>query len=96
MVSDMMFQDNLYPSCFKIVRAIWHKHFNLRILVFWTGAIIIATLVINIILTDVICWESLSQGVFTTTEFTRALIASLILVCDLLIVMQVRRIKITI
>lgn len=89
MISDMMLQDNLYPGCFKQMRQFWHKHVNIRIVVFWSGAIVIAAFVIDIILTDLINWENLSHGLSSTTELSRAFLASIILVSDLLIVMQV-------
>lgn len=88
MITDMMLQDNLYPNWAKGLRSFWHQHANIRILVFWVGSLLIAASVINIIMIDAICWDCLTVGLFSTTEFTRAFLASSILVMDLLIVMQ--------
>nr|XP_046914791.1 uncharacterized protein LOC124495451 [Dermatophagoides farinae] len=88
MITDMMLQDNLYPNWAISLRAFWYKHANIRIVVFWSGSLVIAASVITIILTEVICWDCLTYGLFSTTEFSRAFLASSILVMDLLIVMQ--------
>lgn len=88
MITDMMLQDNLYPWWAKPVRRFWHKHTTTRIVVFWAGAIVIATTVVTIILSDAIVWDSLVGRYFSTTELSRAFLASAILVMDLLIVIQ--------
>ncbi|KAH9420693.1 hypothetical protein DERP_001124 [Dermatophagoides pteronyssinus] len=88
MITDMMLQDNLYPKWAIGLREFWYKHANIRILVFWSGSLVIAASVITIILTEVICWDCITYGLFSTTEFSRAFLASAILVMDLLIVMQ--------
>ncbi|KPM11147.1 THEM117 domain containing protein, partial [Sarcoptes scabiei] len=88
MITDMMLQDNLYPNWAKSTRRFWLRHTNIRILVFWSGSLVIAAIVILIILNDVICWDCINRGWISTTEITRAFLASAILVMDLLIVMQ--------
>ena len=89
MITDMMLQDNLYPDWAPWLRRFWHKHSNIRIVIFWSGALVIAAFVITIILSDLICWDSLTYGLFATNETNRAYLASCILLMDLLIVMQV-------
>lgn len=88
MITDMMLQDNLYPWWGKLMRRFWHKHTTTRIVVFWAGAIVIASTVVTIILSDAIVWDSLIGCYFSTTELSRAFLASAILVMDLLIVIQ--------
>lgn len=86
----MMLQDNLYPRWAPWLRRFWHHHTIARIMIFWSGALVIAGIVITIILADWICWDNLSKDLVSTTELSRALLASAILFMDLLIVMQVR------
>ena len=71
------------------LRSFWHKHTTTRICVFWTGALVIAALVITLIVTDKISWDNLNKDFIASTELSRAFLASSILVMDLLIVMQV-------
>ncbi len=89
MITDMMLQDNLYPEWAPGLRKFWHLHTTIRIVVFWSGALVIAALVITIILTDLICWDYINLGLISTTELSRAYVACAILFMDLLIVMQV-------
>ncbi|CAG2113701.1 unnamed protein product, partial [Medioppia subpectinata] len=88
MITDMMLQDNLYPGWARRLRSFWHRHTTTRILVFWTGALVIAALVITLIVTDKINWDNLNKDLIASTELSRAFLASSILVMDLLIVMQ--------
>ncbi|CAG2177658.1 unnamed protein product, partial [Oppiella nova] len=88
MITDMMLQDNLYPGWAQTLRSFWHKHTTTRICVFWTGALVIAALVITLIVTDKISWDNLNKDFIASTELSRAFLASSILVMDLLIVMQ--------
>jgi len=89
MVTDMMLQDELYPNWAVSLRNFWSRHGSVRIYLFWTGSFGISTFVIYIIVSDDINWDSLNQNYVNTSELTRALLASMILVMDLLVVMQV-------
>ncbi|CAN8004262.1 unnamed protein product [Ixodes pacificus] len=88
MVTDMMLQDQLYPSWARSLRAFWQSHGRTRIVVFWSGTVILSTVVISLIVSDYISWDYLNREFVATTELSRAFLASFILVMDLLIVMQ--------
>ncbi|KAM7292788.1 transmembrane protein 117 [Ixodes scapularis] len=88
MVTDMMLQDQLYPSWARSLRAFWQSHGRTRIIVFWSGTVILSTVVISLIVSDYISWDYLNREFVATTELSRAFLASFILVMDLLIVMQ--------
>jgi hypothetical protein len=88
MITDIMLQDNLYPEWARHLRSFWHKHSTIRIFVFWSGALVIAALVITLIVTDKISWDHLNKDFVASSELSRAFLASSILVMDLLIVMQ--------
>ncbi|CAG2178680.1 unnamed protein product, partial [Oppiella nova] len=72
MITDMMLQDNLYPGWAQTLRSFWHKHTTTRICVFWTGALVIAALVITLIVTDKISWDNLNKDFIASTELSRA------------------------
>ncbi|XP_071040319.1 transmembrane protein 117 isoform X2 [Parasteatoda tepidariorum] len=88
MVTDMMLQDNLYPFWARPYREFWRSHGRIRIVIFWTGSIVMTTLVVTLIVSDLISWDNLNRDFVATTELSRAFLASFILVMDLLIVMQ--------
>ncbi|CAN7999094.1 unnamed protein product, partial [Ixodes hexagonus] len=88
MVTDMMLQDQLYPSWARSLRAFWKSHGKTRIIIFWSGTVILSTVVITLIVSDHISWDYLNREFVATTELSRAFLASFILVMDLLIVMQ--------
>ena len=90
MVTDMMLQDELYPNWAVSLRSFWLRHDFFRIVLFWTGSFGISAFVIYLIVSDDINWDNLNQNYANTSELTRALLASMILVMDLLIVMQVK------
>lgn len=89
MVTDMMLQDELYPGWAKGLRSFLMRHGHIRIIIFWTGSIGVSSLVIYMISSDEISWDNLNHNYVNTTELTRAFLASMILVMDLLVVMQV-------
>lgn len=89
MVTDMMLQDQLYPSWARPLRTFWRSHDKTRIVIFWSGTLILSTVVITLIVSDHISWDYLNREFVATTELSRAFLASFILVMDLLIVMQV-------
>ncbi|XP_064480674.1 transmembrane protein 117-like [Ornithodoros turicata] len=88
MVTDMMLQDDLYPSWARSLRDFWRTHGRTRIIIFWTGTVTLSTVVITLIVSDHISWDYLNREFVATTELSRAFLASFILVMDLLIVMQ--------
>lgn len=61
-----------------------------RVYLFWAFFLILTTLVIVIVCTDIINWDSFNRDMFYTNEVGRAFLASFILVMDFTIVMQVR------
>lgn len=87
-VTDMMLQDNLYPSWAPSVRKYWRSHNALRIGIFWFGSAVITAVVIMIIATDWITWDRLNRDFIASTELSRAFLCSFVLVMDLMIVMQ--------
>lgn len=93
MVTDMMLQDNLYPGWAKGLRQFWRTYELVRIIIFWSGCIGMSALVIYLIVSDDISWDNLNQDFISSTELSRAFLASSILVMDLLIVMQVSSVK---
>ncbi|XP_049860353.1 transmembrane protein 117-like isoform X3 [Schistocerca gregaria] len=88
MVTDMMLQDNLYPQWARSARAVWRRSNVPRILLFWVGSVVATAVVVTLIVSDWISWDHLNQDFLSTTELSRAFLASFILVMDLLIVMQ--------
>ncbi|XP_049958056.1 transmembrane protein 117-like [Schistocerca serialis cubense] len=88
MVTDMMLQDNLYPQWARRARAVWRRSNVPRILLFWVGSVVATAVVVTLIVSDWISWDHLNQDFLSTTELSRAFLASFILVMDLLIVMQ--------
>ncbi|KAL3190123.1 hypothetical protein MRX96_020440 [Rhipicephalus microplus] len=88
MVTDMMLQDELYPSWAPALRAFWQSHGRTRIFVFWSVSLLLSAVVISLIVSDHISWDYLNREFVATTELSRAFLASFILVMDLLIVMQ--------
>ncbi|XP_049268716.1 transmembrane protein 117 isoform X1 [Rhipicephalus sanguineus] len=88
MVTDMMLQDELYPSWAPALRAFWQSHGRTRIVVFWSVSLLLSAVVISLIVSDHISWDYLNREFVATTELSRAFLASFILVMDLLIVMQ--------
>ncbi|XP_040571427.1 transmembrane protein 117 [Lepeophtheirus salmonis] len=87
-VTDMMLQDNLYPTWATKFRKVWRSHNALRIALFWGGSFLVTSIVIMIIATDWITWDRLNRDFVATTELSRAFLASFILVMDLMILMQ--------
>lgn len=60
-----------------------------RVIVFWFTAIAMTIVVSTAISTDYLDWDRISRDFMPTNELSRALLASFILVMDLMIVMQV-------
>lgn len=87
-VTDMMLQEKLYPSWAKFARKWWNTGVN-RIILFWFIVCISSFIVIFVIATDYINWDSLNRDFLHTNELSRAFLASFILVLDITIVMQV-------
>lgn len=77
-----------YPDWAKGVRKFWNKGVN-RVIVFWFTAIAMTIVVSTAISTDYLDWDRISRDFMPTNELSRALLASFILVMDLMIVMQV-------
>lgn len=67
MVTDMMLQDNLYPHWATGFRRLYRLSNVPRILIFWCGSIVVATVVIFLIVSDYISWDKLNQGFVETT-----------------------------
>ncbi|KAK3699158.1 hypothetical protein QZH41_011879 [Actinostola sp. cb2023] len=87
MVTDMILQDKLYPYWNKKLRKWWQTGWN-RIVMFWTVLVIATVIVATAILTDYVNWDYLNRDFVRTNELSRAFLASFILICDLVIVMQ--------
>lgn len=83
-----MLQDTLYPSWAGGLRALWRRHGQWRILIFWSGTLGASALVIYLIVSDRINWDLLHRNYISSSELSRAFLASSILVMDLLIVSQ--------
>ncbi len=66
-VTDMMLQDNLYPSFAPSLRVFWRSHSKLRIWSFWISSIVATAIAITIITTDWIIWDRLNRDFFATT-----------------------------
>lgn len=87
MVTDIMLQEKLYPNWAVAPRRFWKKGYN-RIILFWIVMLTLTILVVTVISTDIISWDTLNRDFLPTNEMSRAILASFILVMDLLIVMQ--------
>lgn len=87
MVTDMMLQEKLYPTWARRVRVWWNTKYN-RIILFWVIVILTSFIVIFVIATDYINWDSLNRDFLHSNELSRAFLASFILVMDIVIVMQ--------
>lgn len=87
MVTDIMLQERLYPSWAVFPRSIWRRKWH-RIIAFWTVWILATLIVATGITTDFVKWDNLNRDFVSTNELSRAFLASVILVMDLLIVMQ--------
>lgn len=88
-VTDVMLQERLYPNWSVGLRKWWRAGYR-RIILFWGVVIGCTSLVVSVISTDVIRWDSFNRGFLPSDELSRAFLASFILVMDLLIVIQVR------
>ncbi|KAL1116138.1 hypothetical protein AAG570_005633, partial [Ranatra chinensis] len=88
MVTDVMLQDSLYPGWAVGLRSLWRSSNLPRILVFWCGSALATALVVTLIVSDYISWDTLNRDFVASTELSRAFLASLILVLDLVIMMQ--------
>ena len=84
----MMLQERLYPMWAKRPRQWWNTGYR-RIVLFWIIVVTSSFIVIFVIATDYINWDSLNRDFLHTSELSRAILASFILVMDILIVMQV-------
>ncbi|XP_070567422.1 transmembrane protein 117-like [Ptychodera flava] len=87
MVTDMMLQDKLYPGWAVRLRAFWKRGYT-RIILFWVVWLIMTLIVVLIITTDWVNWDTINRDLLVSNEVSRAFLASFILVMDLLIVMQ--------
>jgi len=87
-VTDIMLQDKLYPHWAKRVRKWWNAKYH-RIILFWITIIVTSTVVVLVISTDWINWDTLNRDFLPRNELARGFLASFILVLDLVIVMQV-------
>ena len=81
-------QEKLYPSWAVYLRSVWRRKWH-RIIAFWTVWILATIIVATAIATDYLKWDDLNRDFVSTNELSRAFLASVILVMDLLIVMQV-------
>ena len=88
-VTDIMLQEKLYPGFARPFRRWWNRGWN-RIILFWTICLTTSGVVIMVISTDWINWDSLNRDFVASNEISRSFLASFILVMDLLIVMQVQ------
>ncbi|XP_064601470.1 transmembrane protein 117-like [Liolophura sinensis] len=87
MVTDIMLQEKLYPNWAKRARRWWQAGYH-RIVLFWVVVVLSSAIVITVICTDWISWDTLNRDFLHTNEVGRAFLAAFILVCDLVIVMQ--------
>ncbi|ELU08141.1 hypothetical protein CAPTEDRAFT_130530 [Capitella teleta] len=87
MVTDIMLQEKLYPHWGHAVRKWWVRNYH-RIFLFWIIVVVTSGIVLMVIITDWINWDFLNRDFITSNEFSRGILASFILVMDLLIVMQ--------
>lgn len=87
MVTDMMLQEELYPKWGVRVRQWWNTGYR-RIILFWTVTTVASLIVVFVIATDYIQWDKLNRDFLHSNEASRAILASLILVMDILIVLQ--------
>ena len=84
-----MLQEKLYPKWAVRPRKWWNTGYH-RIYLFWFMVVSSSLIVVTVISTDWISWDTLNRDFIPSNELMRAFLASLILVLDLLIVMQVR------
>jgi len=82
-----MLQERFYPEWARGARRWWNRKYN-RIILFWCMALAATVIVIMVISTDWIKWDSINASFLATNELSRSFLASFILVMDLLIVMQ--------
>ncbi|GFO26996.1 transmembrane protein 117 [Plakobranchus ocellatus] len=87
MVTDMMLQERLYPDWARPLRKWWNTGIR-RILLFWVVVASTSFVVIFVIATDYINWDSLNRDFLHSNEISRAFLASFILCLDITIVMQ--------
>ena len=87
-VTDMMLQEKLYPKWAVGARKWWNTRYN-RIILFWIVVVTSSFIVVFVIATDYINWDSLNRDFLHSNELSRAILASFILVMDITIVMQV-------
>lgn len=81
-------QEKLYPKWAVRVRRWWNTGYR-RIILFWTVTTVATLIVVLVIATDYIQWDKLNRDFLHSNEASRAILASLILVMDILIVLQV-------
>lgn len=89
-----MLQERLYPNWSVRLRKWWKTGYR-RIVLFWVVVVGCTTIVVSVISTDIIRWDTLNRGFLPSDELSRAFLASFILVMDLLIVIQVRLTAVT-
>ena len=87
-VTDMMLQEKLSPKWAVGARKWWNTRYN-RIILFWIVVVTSSFIVVFVIATDYINWDSLNRDFLHSNELSRAILASFILVMDITIVMQV-------
>ncbi|GFR90789.1 transmembrane protein 117 [Elysia marginata] len=87
MVTDMMLQERLYPDWARPIRKWWNTGIR-RILLFWIVVASTSFVVLFVIATDYINWDSLNRDFLHSNEISRAFLASFILCLDITIVMQ--------
>ncbi|CAH1787332.1 unnamed protein product [Owenia fusiformis] len=87
MVTDIMLQEKLYPQFARPVRRWWNRRYN-RIIMFWVFVVSLTVIVVVIISTDIIQWDRINRDFVPSNEISRSILASFILLMDLLIVMQ--------
>ena len=92
MVGDMILQSlDVYPFWLKDTRVLWKYGGNgwYRIISFWIICIATTGSVCYVITNpDIFDWDDINTSGWSTSEFTRCLLASFITVFDLIIVMQ--------
>ncbi|XP_066918710.1 transmembrane protein 117-like [Clytia hemisphaerica] len=88
MVTDMMLQDNQKYVKWATKIRVWWKEGLRRVYLFWVFFIVLTVMVIVIVSTDILNWDTFNRDVFYTNEVGRSFLASFILVMDFTIVMQ--------
>ncbi len=66
-VTDMMLQDNLYPEFAPTLRKFWRTHSAIRIGIFWSFAALVTAVVVVIIVTDWIHWDTINKDFVSST-----------------------------